>query len=586
MDIKVSKHIKQYNLGLFFLALLFLFSVENNAQLTNINNNERAIKHTKWKEAGYKVLSAGFNTFNATEFANIFYKQKNSIVKIALELEGLKGIRLPFPDTCKTHNVLEISFDEPVKLLVGIFNDSLKENNAAISVLNNISFGKGQPGKIAIIKKALTVTGLPAADVYAVHFKKGEHTISWKSSYNGRFIFLGAIKESQKITSYNAELPDGRLWDPFIIEGFYDEKPLFEIVGGPDKPVIDEGMPGTEDIQGGFEGGTCVKIDDTYHMFPTERAGEKNIGAYYDRVKTRIGYWTSKDAIHWQRQSAIYQASGKYAVMDYDNPANDRRAAIWSYMPIFNKTKNRWYGYYLTYTVSRKIAPNHSFGRIWRTESKTSGIEGIGGPYDEGQLIMEPGLNSQLWEGRQGVASFYPFPVKDHWLAFYAGAYPFLKREDYPDKTAKGWFIGLAKSDSLEGPWVRLDTTINPIKTIHPWFVENPIVYQMPNGLYLAIFDGGPEGWGLHLPNMFGYTLSADGLHWTEAHYLPIQTKVKKWWNIMRTPLCLIPEGNDIYTILYAAIDTTKRFHPIGMVKVKLDKEVLDDKLKSLKFKQ
>jgi hypothetical protein len=60
-----------------------------------------------------------------------------------------------------------------------------------------------------------------------------------------------------------------------------------------------------------------------------------------------------------------------------------------------------------------------------------------------------------------------------------------------------------------------------------------------------------------------GYSLSKDGLNWTEAHYLPIQMKVKKWWDVMRTPLCLKPEGNDKYTIIYAAIVNNKRFNPM-----------------------
>lgn len=353
------------------------------------------------------------------------------------------------------------------------------------------------------------------------------------------------------------------------------QAPLFTVIGGPDKPVIDEGMPGTDGIQGGFEGGACVKVGDTYHMFPTERAGEKNVPAYFDRVKTRIGHWTSQDAIHWKRQGTIYSSSGNYAVTDDDNPVNDRRAAIWSFMPVFNKEKNRWYGYYLTYTVHKTIAPNHSFGRIWCAASKTPGLQGIGGPYDEGQLIMEPGMDSQLWEGRQGVASFYPYQVDTGWLAFYAGAFPYKKREDYPAKTGQGWYVGLASAKSLDGPWTRLDTTINPVTSIHPEFVENPIVYKMPNGVYLAIFDGGPEGWGYHFPNKMGYTTSRDGIHWTKAQYLAFDPAVKKWWDIMRTPLCLIPEGNDVYTILYAAISNERRFHPIGMVRVKMNMDAL-----------
>jgi hypothetical protein len=205
----------------------------------------------------------------------------------------------------------------------------------------------------------------------------------------------------------------------------------------------------------------------------------------------------------------------------------------------------------------------------------------VGGPYRDKGVIMEPGLDTQLWEGRQGVAFFYPYATDSGWLGFYGGAYPYARREDYPAKTGKGWYVGLARASAPEGPWTRMDTTINPVTSIHPSFVENPIVSRLPNGLYIAMFDGGPDGWGLHYPNMFAYSLSKDGIRWTPAHYLPIQTKVKKWWDIMRTPVCLIPEGNDTYTILYAAINNSKRFHPMGMVQVKLNRKALDDKMKA-----
>jgi len=361
-----------------------------------------------------------------------------------------------------------------------------------------------------------------------------------------------------------------------------ETKPLFEIIGGQDAPVLDEGMPGTEGIYGGFESGMCVKIGDTYHLFPTERAGQQGMDARFDRVKTRIGHWTSKDAIHWTRQGTILQASGTYSLTHEDNPMNDRRGAIWSYSPIFSRETNRWYGFYLAYTVDKEIAPNHSYGRIWRCESTVAGMEGIGGPYRDCDIIMEPGLDSQLWEGRQGVDSFFPYKVGNEWLGLYGGAYPYAKKEDYPNNGGKGWYVGLAKSKSLEGPWTRMDTTVNPIRTIHPWFIENPLVYQLPNGLYIAVFDGGPEGFGHHLPNKMGYTLSKDGIHWSAASYLPIETKVKKWWDIMRTPLCLIDEGNDVYTIVYAAIINTKRFHPMSMVRVKLNRDVMEATLKEM----
>ncbi|OYX82160.1 MAG: hypothetical protein B7Y83_15705 [Flavobacteriales bacterium 32-34-25] len=544
-------------------VLLFLMCFQFSAKAQN----------PTWQPASFEVIKSNYKTFKTTQYAHVFSNSKNNIVRLAPELEGLKGIELPLEQYRKGTNApLKLKFKEDAIVFVGTFQD--KSNNEFLQLDTTDS-------AFLVYQDGVTITGLPSVDVYAISYKKGTHTIL--PSAKGLYAVLGVVKMKETLVSTNAGQLDGRLWNPtFIVEGFSDEKPLFEIIGGENKPVIDEGFPGTEGIQGGFEGGRVVKVGNTYHMFPTERAGEKGIDYYYDRVKTRIGHWTSKDAIHWKRESTLYQASGTYAITEDDNPINDRRAAIWSYMPVFNEKANKWYGYYLAYTVSKTIEPNHSFGRIWRCESTVEGIDGIGGPYKDMGIIMEPGLDSQPWEGRQGVASFFPYKVGDKYFGFYSGAYPFTSWADYPKKSGKGWFVALAESKSLEGPWQRMNKGLEPIKSIHPQFVENPIVSQLPNGLYIAIFDGGPDGWGHHLPNMIGYSLSKDGINWGEARYLPIETKVDKWWDIMRTPLCLIPEGNDVYTIVYNAIDLKRRFHPTGMVKVKLNKDVMESRLKEM----
>ena len=530
-----------------------------------------------WKPASFEVVNQ-YKTFETTKYAHVFSGSKHNIVRLTPELQGLTGVELPLNSYRNGTNApLKLILKEDALVLIGTFKD---ENNTEFLQLGTTD------AAFLLFQNGVTITGLPSVDVYAVSYKKGTHVIL--SSAKGVYTILGVVKRKENLVAINAEQLDGRLWNPtFIVEGFSDEKPLFDIIGGENKPVIDEGMSGTEGIQGGFEGGRVVKVGNTYHMFPTERAGEIGVPYYYDRVKTKIGHWTSQDAIHWKRESTILQASGNYAVTEDDNPMNDRRAAIWSYMPVFNEKANKWYGYYLAYTVHKEIEPNHSFGRIWRCESTLEGKDGIGGPYKDMGIIMEPGLDSQPWEGRQGVASFFPYPVGENkYLGFYSGAYPFQSWADYPKKSGKGWFVALAESNSLEGPWHRLNKGVAPIKSIHPLFVENPIVSQLPNGLYIAIFDGGPDGWGHHLPNMMGYSLSKDGYNWTEAHYWPIETKVTQWWDIMRTPLCLISEGNDVYTIVYNAIDLKKRFHPTGMVKLKLNRDVMEARLKELEKKK
>ena len=480
----------------FLLLIVFHFQLFAQAQ------------NKDWEPVSFEVVNQ-YKTFKTTKYAHVFSGSKHNIVRLTPELQGLTGVELPLSSYKNgTNTPLKLRLKEDAIVLIGTFKD---KNNAEFLQLGTTD------AAFLLFQNGVTITGLPSVDVYAVSYKKGTHVIL--PSAKGVYTILGVVKRKENLVAINAEQLDGRLWNPtFIVEGFSDDKPLFDIIGGENKPVIDEGMSGTEGIQGGFEGGRVVKVGNTYHMFPTERAGEIGVPYYYDRVKTKIGHWTSQDAIHWKRESTILQASGNYAVTEDDNPMNDRRAAIWSYMPVFNEKANKWYGYYLAYTVHKEIEPNHSFGRIWRCESTVEGKDGIGGPYKDMGIIMEPGLDSQPWEGRQGVASFFPYPVGENkYLGFYSGAYPFQSWADYPKKSGKGWFVALAESNSLEGPWHRLNKGVAPIKSIHPLFVENPIVSQLPNGLYIAIFDGGPDGWGHHLPNMMGYSLSKDGYNWTEA---------------------------------------------------------------------
>ncbi|MBT3191701.1 MAG: hypothetical protein HN341_04020 [Verrucomicrobia bacterium] len=346
---------------------------------------------------------------------------------------------------------------------------------------------------------------------------------------------------------------------------------IFDILEGPDEPVITEDHLDAQDIQGGFEGGRLLKVDGVYHMFPTERAGIPGAGPERDRINTRIGHWTSEDAVNWTRVSTLYQSSGNYTHIDTDHPASDRRAAIWSFLPVFNQAEDRWNGFYVAYTCQPDISPVHSFGRIWRSVSQAPGMSGVGGPYEDAGIVMEPGLETQAWEGRQGVDSFFPYRVGQTWFALYGGAFPF-EGDDRIHGTSGKWYVGLARADDLAGPWLRLGEDVNPVTSIHPWFVENPLVTQLPDGTYIAMFDGGPE-W-LKLPNMFGYSLSVDGVNWSEAMYFPIRTRVKQWWHTMRTPLGLVPEGDNVYTIVYNAINE-RRFHPAGMVRVRLKPDVL-----------
>ena len=58
---------------------------------------------------------------------------------------------------------------------------------------------------------------------------------------------------AQKMESKSIKTTDKTDSISFHIDGITEGETLFTVIGGPEAPVINAGMPGTEGIQGGFE---------------------------------------------------------------------------------------------------------------------------------------------------------------------------------------------------------------------------------------------------------------------------------------------------------------------------------------------
>jgi len=326
----------------------------------------------------------------------------------------------------------------------------------------------------------------------------------------------------------------------------------FEIIEAPTGPVIDENHPELEGNKYGFEGGSVVKEGGVYHLFVAELAGDP----FWARM--RLAHWTSRDARKWKREATLYETSG---AMD----TKDIRFSIWLPEMIFNEQEERWNMFYITYRPAsadpKKVM--HLDGRVWRAISEVKGRGGIGGPYRDVGIILEPDADSQEWEGQQGTDSFYPWRVGNKWYAFY-GSHKYDPHGP--------WLIGLAEAEELAGPWKRC-VGLNP-SPIEKKFIECPFVVRIGEK-YVAVYDSSSEDTnpryvidGHHV----GYSVSEDGINWPRGRRLDVQPGKANWSEDIRTPLCLIPEGNDIYTMLYTGKRKGKLFWSIGLVKLKLVK--------------
>lgn len=172
--------------------------------------------------------------------------------------------------------------------------------------------------------------------------------------------------------------------------------------------------------------------------------------------------------------------------------------------------------------------------------SVVKGRDGIAGPYADMGIMLEPGADSQPWEGQQAVASFFPYRVGDSWYAMYDGHNHLPKG---------GWPTGMAFATSLNGPWKRIPEGFNPLKIVDE-FMENAIVYQLKNGRYMMVFDS----FGNH---EIGYSLSEDGVNWGKEQRIKIQSGKNIWAlagdHFTRTQLCAIPEDDGTFNIIYTA---------------------------------
>ncbi len=323
------------------------------------------------------------------------------------------------------------------------------------------------------------------------------------------------------------------------------------VLSQPDLPLVKKGDPGTEDVLRGFETGCMLKLQGAYHWFTAEFPSDPMW------IKTRLAHWTSPDGKTWKRLGTLYESSGNF-------DGTDIRGALFAPMPIYNEKDHRWDLFYSSSRCKPNTATewlNNYDMRIWRAVSKTPGREGFSGPYQDVGVVMQPGKDSDKWEGLQGVDSFFPYQVGDRWYAFYGSA--------HTERRPMSWLVGLADAPALAGPWRRLPQ-FSPVAVGQAGSgrsdVENPIVLRLHSGRYIAVFDV------LLRPYAIGYTVSDDGLHWSPASYVDLKRTPKLWVDNLRTPLGLIEEPNGSFTCFYTGYGTKAYddYGCLGVVTLKL----------------
>jgi hypothetical protein len=249
----------------------------------------------------------------------------------------------------------------------------------------------------------------------------------------------------------------------------------------------------------GFEGGEVVHATTGYWWFTTELTGAPYWG------ETTLALWTSADGQQWRRHATLLGPSSA------DQSGADRRAALWSPMPVFDRRSRRWRVFYIAYRSNASMV-NYD-GEVWESTSTVPGVDGIAGPYrNDGVVLSEQMGTPQSWEGAQGDDSFEPYQLPSgEWEALYGSS-----------DARSVWRVGLATARDIDGPWTRVPG--NPLAISAT--IENPVVERI-DGRYIAVYDDVAQG--LRAGCMF----SGDGTTWEKCPEIRAHDGV-------RTPLGLV----------------------------------------------
>jgi len=322
-------------------------------------------------------------------------------------------------------------------------------------------------------------------------------------------VFMGCTPRSEQASHESTEIrPE---------TGVESVQEVFKVISGSGEAVLTLGSPGTGENKYGFEGGKVIKLDGAYYLFTTEMHGNPLW------TRTRLALWKSGDRRNWVRKATLFESTGDFS-------GKDPRAALWSPMPTYSHKMKRWILSYVAYNSKPNTDTGwyrNYKGKIWMAVSEKQGYSGLEGPYKDSVMILQPGDDSDPWEGLMGTDSFYPFPACDGWLAFYGSS---------PES------VGLAKAPSLTGPWERM-TAMNPVRQ----HIENPMVTRLTDGRFIALFDGCGEN------RKIGYMVSTDGIHWSAEVFFELENEITAWWGLTRTPLGLVQESENLFTIFFSA---------------------------------
>ena len=348
-------------------------------------------------------------------------------------------------------------------------------------------------------------------------------------------------------------------------------QPFFKLdVMNISKPLIDEHTKGMEKVKYGNEGGEVIKdYKGIYHWFTSEQFGEP----YW--VANRITHWISKEGLIWIKDTTWAKEG------NHDYTSTKDKSSYFDPTVKYDMVGGYWYMFYVAYRNAPDSTENggNNRAKIYRCKAIKKGIDGLSGPYHDNDIddvvILEPLDKPQpyelKWVGNKkfgyGCHTVTPYQIEKTWYLLWA--------ENLLAKGTSsllGNFNRLPEGNDNPITWKRKPMEFVPDyrKAQHQFYLENPIIYQIPKGsigegnFIMIVGEYIDHSIGLK-ETSYGYAFSPDGIHWGEINPLNVR------FGDCITACSFIPEGNNTYSIFVTGRDKYERF---ARITVKLNKKI------------
>jgi hypothetical protein len=178
------------------------------AKVLELKQNTNAIvaatnesKLQPWPPAKFKLISTNAEVYIVEVGAKVFTDRGYAIQSLAIELNGLTGIRFSHSMAKAGLPPIEFEAAEPVQVLVGYF-DSNQKAWLQVPKLEFAAQADERGGVDMVIGNAATISTCPNVDIHAFRFDAGKQKLELIGK--GSFVIFGVVPQSVKLEKRDA----------------------------------------------------------------------------------------------------------------------------------------------------------------------------------------------------------------------------------------------------------------------------------------------------------------------------------------------------------------------------------------------